>query len=109
MTRAALEAAEVAELTPAVIQKLTQLDPEADPPDIDIPKTIPVQVNRKSVTKIVKRLAKGPAAGPSGWTSDHTRAVFFRSEEGKDAVIQLINAGLAGERDPDWEDSEQVD
>ena len=33
------------------------------------------------------------------------QAVFFGSEEGKDAGIQLINAGLAGERDPDWQDS----
>lgn len=110
MTRAArsLQAAEVAEPTPAVIEQSSQLHPESDPPDTDIPETIPVQVNRKSTTYIVKQL-KGSAAGPSGWTNEHTQAVLFGSEEGKDAVIQPINAGLAGERGPDWEDLEQVE
>jgi len=106
ITRAAraLEAAEVADPTPAVMEKLAQLHPEAEPPpDFDHPKTIPVQIDRKLVKKVLKRAPKGSAPGPSGWTMEHIYAVAFGSEAGMEAVVQFINSGLAGDL-PEWEE-----
>ena len=105
ITRAAraLESTEVADPTPAVMEKLSQLHPAAGPPpDCDYPDTLPVQVNRKLVKQVLKRAPKGSAAGPSGWTIEHMQAIAFGSEAGMDAIIAFVNAGLAGIL-PEWE------
>lgn len=106
ITRAAraMEEAEIAELTTETREKLRELHPDAEPPpDTNIPNTIPVQVSKVKLTKIVKRLTKGSAPGPSAWTFEHIQAIHFGSHEGADAIFQLVNAGLTGSL-PDWED-----
>ena len=106
ITRAAraLEVAEVAEPTHDVMDKLAELHPEAEPPsDFDYPDTIPTQIDRKLVKQVLKRAPKGSAPGPSGWTMEHIQAVAFGSEDGMEAVVAFINAGLTGDM-PEWEE-----
>lgn len=104
VTRAAraLDAADIAEPTPEVVQQLADLHPEAEPPDLDCPETVAVQITRAQLKKVIKRLPKGSAPGPSGWTFEHIQAVAQGTEAGMDAVLALVNAILAGDL-PEWE------
>jgi hypothetical protein len=96
--------AEVAELTTETTEKLRELHPEAEPPpDTIIPNTIPVQVSKVKLNKIVKRVTIGSAPAANAWTFETIQAVHCGSDEGADVIYQLVNAGLAGSL-PDWED-----
>jgi hypothetical protein len=80
-TRAAscMEAAEVAKLTTTTREKFSELHPEAEPTsDIALLKTRPIQISRKTLNKIVKRLATGSATGVSACTCAHKEACTLR-------------------------------
>lgn len=98
----ALDAAEVAQSTPAVVEKLGKLHPVAEPPAVDAPDTVPVQITRHQLQQVVKRLPKGSAPGPSGWTFEHIQAVSQATPEGMDAVMAFVNTVLKGDA-PDCE------
>jgi hypothetical protein len=93
----ALDAAEVAKTTPEVMEKLAQLHPDAAPPQVDTHETVPVQITRDQLKKVIKRLPKGSAPGPSGWTFEHVQAVAQSTQEGLDAVLAFVNTALRGE------------
>jgi hypothetical protein len=105
VTRAAraLEAAEVAKPTPEVIQKLSELHPAAAAASIEARDTVPVQITRQQVKQVLKRLPRGSAPGPSGWTYEHIQAVTSGTEQGMDATLNFVNAVLAGDI-PEWEE-----
>ena len=70
---------------------------------MNIPETIPVQVNREQLSKVMKRVTKGTASGPSSWSLEHMQALFFGSEQGAEVLLELINLGLAGTLPP-WQE-----
>jgi hypothetical protein len=105
ITRAtrALEPAEVAQPTAEVMQQLAELHPASPEPELEAPETVPSQVSRAQLKQTIRRLPKGSAPGPSGWTFEHIQAVAFGSEEGLDAVHTFVNALLEGKL-PDWQE-----
>ena len=83
----ALEAAEVADATPEVMEMLQELHPAAAPPEVDAREAVPVQITREQLQKVLKRLPRGSAPGPSAWTFEHIQAVAESTTEGMDAVL----------------------
>ena len=98
----AFEASAVAEPTEQVLTQLEVLHPDADPPTVPPPPDVPPQCSRQQLKKILKTLPRGSAPGPSGWTFEHIQAVAQGSQEGMDAVLDLVNAVLSGSL-PAWE------
>ena len=66
--------------------------------DLDCPETVAVQITRAQLKKVIKRLPKGSAPGPSGWTYEHIQAVAQGTETGMDAVLAILAGDL-----PEWE------
>ena len=87
----------MAQATPEVLQKLAELHPDAEPPQVDHPNTVPIQVTRAQLKQVIKRLPKGSAPGPSGWTFEHIQAVATGSAEGMDAILAFVNTCLQGD------------
>ena len=98
----AFEASAVAEPTEQVLTQLEALHPDADPPTVPPPPDVPPQCSRQQLKKILKTLPRGSAPGPSGWTFEHIQAVAQGTQEGMDAVLDLVNAVLSGSL-PAWE------
>ena len=98
----AFEASAVAEPTEQVLTQLEVLHPDADPPTVPPPPDVPPQCSRQQLKKILKTLPRGSAPGPSGWTFEHIQAVAQGTQEGMDAVLDLVNAVLSGPL-PAWE------
>ena len=104
ITRAsrALEAAEVAKATHEVMEKLQTLHPHATPPTVESPgPTVALQVTKEQLKQVIKRLPKGSAPGPSGWTFEYIQTVALATENGMNATHRFINSVLAGNM-PDW-------
>lgn len=98
-TRAArlLDTTEVAKPTAEVMEKLSTLHPTAVPPTVDTPEGIvPTQVTKEQLNKILKKLPKGSAPGPSGWTFEHIQTVALESERGMNATHTFLNHILTG-------------
>ena len=69
-----LDQAELAEPTLETMQKLAELHPQADPPEVDVSDTVPVQITAAILAKALQRLPRGTSGGPPGWTYEHIKA-----------------------------------
>ena len=56
------------------MQKLAELHPQADPPEVDVSDTTPVHITAEILAKVLQRLPRGSSGGPSGWTYEHINA-----------------------------------
>jgi hypothetical protein len=70
--------------------------------ELDAPDTTPAWISPPQLNQIIRRLPKGSAPGPSGWTLDHIQAVAPDSEESLDAVHACVSATLKRKL-RDWE------
>ena len=61
-----LEQAEEAEPTLETMQKLAELHPQADTPEVDVSDTVPVQITAERIAKALQRQSRGSSGGPSG-------------------------------------------
>lgn len=93
----ALDAQEVAEPTNQVLEQLKALHPTERPGPPPETTAVPAQVSEQQLRQIIKRLPKGSAPGPSGWTFEHIAVVAQASTEGMTAVLQLVNTVLQGQ------------
>ena len=94
-----LEGNELADVSCSdTMEKLKDLHPAADPPTFGEPPNTPhIPITAAVLKKRLKRLPKGSAAGPSGWTYEHLQAVAYGTSAGFEALLELINAILEGE------------
>lgn len=53
------------------MQKLAKLHPQADPPDVDVSDTMPVQITAEILFKALQRLPRGLSVGASAWIYKH--------------------------------------
>lgn len=58
------------------MHKLTQLHPQADPPDVDVSDTTPVQITAAILVKALQLLPQGSSGGASAWTYEHIKAAY---------------------------------
>jgi Reverse transcriptase (RNA-dependent DNA polymerase) len=92
-----LQSAELAELTPETIAQLQRLHPHEEPPEVPEFTAQPVDITEELLRTVLRRMPKGSAPGPSGWTYEHIRAAALASEDAFEAVRRLVNLILSGE------------
>ena len=92
-----LQSQPVVEPTPEAIAELRALHPPSAPPPPLATDTPAARVTADTLRTVLKRLPRGSAAGPSGWTYEHVRAALLGSEACFDAALRFGNALLAGE------------
>jgi hypothetical protein len=69
---------EVAKPTAEVMQQLAELHPVSPEPKLEAPETVPSQISRGQLKQTIRRLPKGSAPGPSGWTFEHIQVVLCK-------------------------------
>ena len=97
ITRAAkcLEAAPMAQPTPATISLLQALHPSAPPPPLPT-LTAPAIITMDILTDVLSKLPKGSAPGPSGWTYEHVKVAMHGVDSARCAGLRVINAIVSG-------------
>ena len=80
----------------AVHAALQALHPDEPPPDLPLQATPAAVLRREHLDAVMQRLPRGKAAGPSGWTYEHIRAVVSASDASAAAVQAFLNLLLSG-------------
>jgi hypothetical protein len=97
---AALNAETLAdESDPAVLAKLRDLHPGADPPAALAIHAPALEVSAETLVAVCKRVSahnRGTADGPSGWTYEMICACVQASKDGMRAALRFINLLLSG-------------
>ena len=105
ITRAAgaLDAAPVAQYDADLPAKLQALLPQADPPAIPealqdpaVRAAASALVSEEVLARVLPKLPRGSAGGPSGWTYEHVQVVIRSGPDGSDAVRRLLGAIAGG-------------
>ena len=91
-----LDQAEIAEPTLETMQKLAELHPQADPPEVDVSDTTPVHTTAEILAKVLQRLPRGSSGGPSGWTYEHIKAACAGYAGAFDVTLELMNHIVSG-------------
>ena len=88
-----------AEPTDETLAMLRDLHPTSAPPQIPPPAadTECAQVSEELMERVLARLPKGRAAGPSGWTYEHIQAATNASPRAREAARTFVNTMLAGD------------
>ena len=63
-----------AEPTLKTMQKPAQLHPKANPPDVDVSDTMPVQTTAEILVKALQCHPRDSSGGASAWTYEHVKA-----------------------------------
>jgi hypothetical protein len=69
-----LQESPLATVTDEVLEVLTALHPHEDPPQPPAAEECPVQITPGILAKVLDKVPRGSAAGPSGWTYEHVKA-----------------------------------
>ena len=97
---AALSAEPLADASdPAVLEKLRDLHPAADPPAAVAIVEPALEVSAETLVAVCKRVSahnRGTAGGPTGWTYEMICACVQASEDGMRAALRFINLILSG-------------
>jgi hypothetical protein len=56
----------------------------------------PAIVTEEILANVLKGLPQGSAAGPSGWTYEHSKAATTSNEDTRVTVLQLVNSIVQG-------------
>ena len=91
-----LDQAEIAEPTLETMQKLAELHPQADPPEVDVSDTTPVHITSEILAKALQRQPRGSSGGPSGWTYEHIKAACAGYAGAFDVTLELMNHIASG-------------
>ena len=73
------------------MQKLAQLHPQADPPEVDVSDTVPVQITAAILAKALQRLPRGTSGGSSGWNYEHIKAACAGYAGAFDAMLEPVS------------------
>jgi hypothetical protein len=97
-TRAAncINANPLAQVTPALTAQLQALRPAEPPLQVRTLDTPPLAITAGHLAKVLVKLAKGKAGGPSGWTYEHVNAAAFADPSCMDALLRFINPLVKG-------------
>jgi hypothetical protein len=58
---------------------------------------LPAAITQEILADVLKALPRGSAAGPSGWTYEHSKAATTSSEEARVAVLRFVQALVRGD------------
>jgi hypothetical protein len=97
-TRAAncISANPLVQVTPALSAQLQALHPAEPPPQVPTPDTPPLAITAGHLAKVLAKLAKCKAGGPSGWTYEHVRAAALADPACMDKLLRFINLLVKG-------------
>lgn len=90
-----LDAAPISEATPPVLQRLQDLHPPEPPPHVPLPDEPALTIREEDLARVLRRLPRGKAGGPSGWTYEHVKAAA-RGEACFKVILRFVNAVVSG-------------
>jgi hypothetical protein len=85
-----------ATVTDEVLEGLTALHPHEDAPQPPAAEECPAQITSGILVKVLDKVPRGSAAGPSGWTYEHVKAAMKASLEAENAMLELMSALVQG-------------
>jgi hypothetical protein len=86
----------LATVTDEVLEVLTALHLHEDAPQPPAAEECPAQITSGILVKVLDKVPRGSAAGPSGWTYEHVKAAVKASQEAEIAVLELMFAMVQG-------------
>jgi hypothetical protein len=86
----------LATVTDEVLEVPTTLHPHEYAPQPPAAEECPAQITSGILAKVLAKVPRGSAAGPSGWTYEHVKAAVKASQEAEIAVLELMSAMVQG-------------